>query len=399
MRALLIRTVFDQYSHIENRLTHGLIQVLARDQRLARHFIRTFAGVDAPTRSLVSFACQAAPGESSRLAGEEVPAESSVPDAWIYQEEAGWALIIESKVAAQLEEDQLRRHIDTATRKGFQSLHLLAVTAEDAAPAWLTGLSTKADVRWTAWARVYEFLSRRESYSNPIARFLGQEFLEYLRVAEARQMAGERVLTSFTGIPFGPDHPYNEPEARVVLRALMQKLRPRLTSSEVLPVSLDYEQKPLTGTWDVIGFRFVASGEEFTKHPHLTVWLGNGASIELTVPNRAKAEYWRRLKGADSGVLHAVFSEVVERMRPLRRTLGRGLTEPRLVFEITQRHFHARRQEIVDGRLEFDLDALYAQEGPVKLLPAWLEAARAVLADSGWANVQVGLHAHYPFSV
>jgi hypothetical protein len=45
MRALLIRTVFDQYSHIENRLTHGLIQVLARDQRLARHFTRSCAGV------------------------------------------------------------------------------------------------------------------------------------------------------------------------------------------------------------------------------------------------------------------------------------------------------------------------------------------------------------------
>lgn len=400
MRTLLIRTVFDQYSHIENRLTHGLIQVLARDQRLARHFIRTFAGVDAPTRSHLSFACQAAPGEFSSLVREEVPGTSSVPDAWVFQEDTRWALIIESKAAARLEEKQLRQHIDTAGRKGFQSLHVLAVTAEDAAPTWLTGLSAKAHVRWTTWARVHKFLSRRESYSNPVAEFLGQQFVEYLRVVEARQMAGERVLTSFTGVPFDSDGAFNEPEARVVLRALMQELRPRLASSGVLPVSSDFEQKPLTGAWDVIGLRPTAPKEAFTKHPHLTVWLwhGHGTSIELTIPNGAKGEYWRKLRSADSGALDAVFSEAVERIRPLRRTLGRGLAEPRLIFEITQRHFYARRQEIIDARLEFDLDALYAREGSVKRLPAWLEAARAVLADSGHANVQVGLQARYPFS-
>ena len=398
MRDLLIRSVFDQYSHVENRLTHGLIQVLARDQRLARHFIRTLAGADVPARSHLSFACQAAPGEPSRLATEEDPIESSVPDAWIFQEGAGWALVIESKAAARLDEKQLRRHIDTAERKGFQNLHVLAVTADDAAPAWLAGLSTRTDVRWTSWACVYEFLSKRDSYSNPIAKFLGQQFLEYLRVAEARQMAGDRVLTSFTGIPFGPDHPYNDPEARVVLRALMQKLRPRLACSKVLSVPSRFEQKPLTGTWDVIGFEFAASGEPFTSHPHLTVWVGDGSAIELTIPNGARAEYWKRLRGADSRLLDGALSEVVEQTRPLRRAVGRGRTEPRLMLEINQRHFHARRQEIVDGRLEFDLDALYAREGPVKPLPTWLEAARAILAGLGQANVQVGLYAQYPFS-
>jgi len=396
MQTLLIRTVFDHYSQPENRLTHGLIQVLARDQRLTRHFIRTFAGVDVPARSHLSFACQAAPGESSRLAKKEAPAESSVPDAWIFRDEAKWALIIESKVAAQLEENQLRRHIETATRKGFRSLHLLAVTADNAAPVWLTGLSTNADVRWTAWPHVYEFLSRRESYSNPIAKFLGQQFLEYLRVAEAQQMAGEKVLTSFAGIPFGSGHPYDDLEARVVLRALMQKLRPRLASSKVLRASSHSEHKRLTGAWDVINFEF-AHGESFTKHPHLTVWLGDGAAIQLTIPNGAKAEYWKRLRGADSEALNGVFSKVVERIRPLRRTLGRGLTEPRVILEITQQHFHAQTQEIADGHLNFDLDTIYAGEGSVKPLPAWLEATRVILADCGRANVQVSLEAHYPY--
>lgn len=396
MQTLLIRTIFHQYSHLENKLTNGLIQVLARDRRLARHFIRTFVGIDAPARSHLSFACQAAPGDSNRLAREEVPAESSVPDAWVFQEEAGWTLIIESKVAAQLDEGQLRRHIHTARRKGFESVHLLAVTAEDAAPTWLKRLSTLGDVRWTAWARVYEFLSRRESYSNPVARFLGQQFLEYLRVVEAG-MASEKALSSFAGMPFGPDHAYNEAEGRVVLRGLMQKLRPRLASSTVLPVARDQEHKRLTGAWDVIGLQF-AVPEVFTNHPHLTVWLDDGAWIGLTIPNGAKGEYWRRLRLADSGALDAVFSEVVERMQPLRRALGRGLTEPRLMLEIIQRHFHAQTQEIEDGRLKFDLDAIYAREGLVKPLPAWLEAARAILADSRRANVQVSLGCGYPFS-
>lgn len=395
--APLIRSVFDQYSQPENRLTHGLVQVLARDQRLTRDFIAFATGIVRPSRQKLSFACQRTPGDRPDLDDESRAEQRGVPDAWIYDDANKWALVIESKLGDKLTPDQLLRHADTARRRGFGDVGLLAITADETAPRWLRRSLGQEQRYWLPWARVFEFISSRAPYSNPVATFLGRQFLDYLRVVEARGMAGDKVLTTFTGIPFAADHPFNEAEARVVLRSLMRELRGRLASSGTLPVARAFEQKPLTGTWDVIGFTFAGS-DPFTKHPHLTISIWEDTALQMTLPNGALSHYWRRLLGSSEELLRATLLDVVER-RPRRKPVGQGLVEPRFVFEIFQQHFHARRVEIQDGLLRFDLDALGKSEGSdVKAAPGWLPSVQAVLHDSGRANLQVQLTARYPFS-
>jgi hypothetical protein len=121
-------------------------------------------------------------------------------------------------------------------------------------------------------------------------------------------------------------------------------------------------------------------------------------AIELTLPNGASSQYWKRLSRASEADLRECFLAVLEQLRPLIRQVVPGLEEPRVVFEIIQRHFHARPREVLDGRLRFDLKALATGDGPVKALPAWLPAACAVLEQASRANLQVQLMALYPFS-
>ncbi len=360
MTETLIRSVFDQYSHLENRLTNGLVQVLARDQRLTREFVRLATGETPPKAARVSLSCQLMPGERPDFVMDERLAEErGIPDAWIWTD--GWALLIEIKVGSSLRQAQVHRHQNTGHRRGFNHVQLLAITADERAPTWL-----------------------------------GQ-FLQYIRAIEARGMAGDKILSTFTGIPFDENEPYSEGEARVTLRSLMRELRPRLAKSKVLHVSPHFEQRPLIGTWDVIRFRF-SGDDDFTKHPHLTVAIGEATKIELTLPNSAKGEYRRRLVSAGEKNLGECLLEVRDRLRPLSRKGARGELEPRLIFEILQRHFYARRFAVVDGHMRFDVEALIAGDGSVKHLPGWIPAARTVITDARNVNLQVQLVALYPFS-
>lgn len=392
----LIRSVFDQYTHIENRLTNALVQVLARDQRLTRAFVAFATERNLPKTRRLSLACQTTPGDPP-ITSEQLAEQRGVPDAWIFDEAEGWALVIESKVGAQLTSDQLRRHVATARRRGFRDSSLLAITADDVRPALLKQAYDGATVHWLPWTGVHEFLSTGARYSNPVARFLGGQFIEYLRSVEARGMAGNKALTTFTGIPFDEDHPFNEPEARVVVRALVRELRTRLASSQRLPVATSAD-KPLTGTWDVMRFSF-AGNDPFTRHPHLTAWIWEDTGLGMTLPNGAQGSYWRALMRSTKGLLGETLREVARRIRPMRRQLGRGLNEPRLFFEVSQRHFHARRFEIQDGVLRFDVDTLLEGRGSgVKAAPGWLPAAIAALEQGRGANLQVQLDARFPFA-
>jgi len=394
MAERLIRSVFDQYSHLENRLTHALIRVLAADQQLTRELVGFTTGQVLPKRDGISLTCQLVPGERPQFVDEERIAEQrGIPDAWIYS--GDWALVIEAKVESALTRGQLRRHLSTA-RKSFERANLLAITADERAPNWL---HEEPHMSWSSWAKVYTFVSSSSRYSNPVSRYLGQQFMQYIRAVEARREAGDKILSTFTGIPFDADNPFSDDKARVLLRSLTRELRPRLARSHVLPsLWLDYPQKPLTGTWDVIAFQF-SKGDPFTKHPHLSVGIWDeGTSIELILPNAAKRAYWKRLARAAAGDgLGECLSQVLRRALPLSREIEAKLFEPRIVFEIIQRHFHARRREVLDGRIRFDLAALAGESaGPVKALPGWMPATRDILVDARNVNLQLQLTALYP---
>lgn len=212
-------------------------------------------------------------------------------------------------------------------------------------------------------------------------------------------MDEDKILTRFTGIPFDKN-PYTVQEARVVLRSLMRELRLVLAQSRGLPVADEPSTKPLTGPWDVIRFDFAAQ-DIFTRHPHLTVALNpDEVSIQITVSNSAKSVYWQPLRTATEEDLENVLGEVARRAAPLRREVRNRLAEPRIVFDIMQRHFLSRMgPEVLDARLRFDVDTLIeAGDSSVKKVPGWLPAACAILRNSSRANMQIQLRAAFPYA-
>ena len=138
------------------------------------------------------------------LPGEPEPSESEtdqrgLPDAWIHNSES-WAVLVESKV---------RTHLATAERRGFSTVRLIVIAAQD----YRGRLPSTA--RLVSWAQIYAWLKRQGHGSEWAGRVA-----EYLEIAEAQMVESgyleDGTLTEFSGFSFGPEEPYNYPEAKRV---------------------------------------------------------------------------------------------------------------------------------------------------------------------------------------
>ena len=395
-----IRNIFDQYDHAENRLTHALVQVLAHDPQLASDFISFATGTLPPRDATISLSCQVLPGEDNReLADEDDADRRGIPDAWVYDERSRWAVVMECKVTAPLESDQLHRHLSTARRR-FDNPSLLVITPGESPPPEIRTLAASSRVAWASWPQVFGFFATRGP------GHLVADFVNYMRVLEARLMANGYdgpPLTQFTGVPFGPDYAYSEGEAKVVLRALMSELRPRLAASRILPPTSPLGRPAMAGSWDIVRFSFASAEHPFTRYPHLTVSLEDKlALVQLVLPNNAQAEFWHPIRTCSMTQLLDVLTAVAERIRPVRRLLGKAIWEPQLKFRIKQRHFYAMREPTLDADLQFNvdtlLDARHKLTPSVRTVPAWLEAVHVILTQSRRANFEANLQALFPYS-
>ena len=111
--------------------------------------MRWAIGADAPRR-LLRVTEQSFPGEPEPE--EDEGAERVIPDAWIYTDN-GWALLIESKLQATLRNDQLKRHVETAKRRGFRNPHVLALTAKRESLINVPGVVTRRWDELYSWSK------------------------------------------------------------------------------------------------------------------------------------------------------------------------------------------------------------------------------------------------------
>jgi hypothetical protein len=121
-----LRNIFDQYSQIENRVTHAFLTALDRDRALLASFLSDVVGVKPNKKAHdLHILEQQYPGESQ--VSEMESERRGIPDGWIYDEE-GWCVVIETKVIIPLKVDQIRRHYRTAERRGFEEITIVAIT-------------------------------------------------------------------------------------------------------------------------------------------------------------------------------------------------------------------------------------------------------------------------------
>jgi hypothetical protein len=388
-----LRSIFDQYSQPENRVTHALMTALNEDRELLGLFLRELVKVKAPTHPRKLLVLE------QQYPGEEEPSEDDlerrgIPDGWIFDEE-GWCVFIETKVMAKLGADQINRHRRTAERRGFQSITAVAI-APTIPP------SLPEDTVLLEWRVVYAWLRRHSPDSKWAARAA-----DYLEIAEAKLIDSQQfvqgTLTMFSGFPFGVDHPFTYLEGKRVLGLAMGELRSRRDLADRLGVNQKAPGRPaITGSqgdavWDFLSLSTASEEDNFTKHPHLSLVIGRQAvEAMVTVPNAVNNTLRKNLVILGEARFQELAADIVRNLKPLLRD-HKGATP--WCWGLQRRYPSQRATPFVDARIEFDLRTAIPSDGPPKTQPRWLSAAYGAFVDKGGSNyeIQMGVVFRYKY--
>ena len=388
-----MRNVFDQYEEPENRLTHALASCLAEDPAFCRDFVRWALGEPSPTgRSLVVLE-QQLPGDPP--VAEDDAESRGIPDARIHDGH-DWALLIESKVSSPVDSGQLRCHLATAMKRGFEQVHIVLISVKK--PGRLP-----RGVRHIEWHSVYTWAQGQTTKSS-----WAPQLVRYMEVLETKMVTDgylrEGTLTVFSGVPFTRENPYNYREAKRVLGLLMQGLRGKRALSKQLGVDRQAPGRPaITGrdgayVWDYLCLKEAQHPGNVTKAPHLTLSVrADDVFALLAMPNNMAGPYRQHLLSrgyvAFSDLMGHVAREMTRRLKPYEGAIP-------WVETLQRRYPYQRAVPIVDARLAFDLRTAFPNKQDGRPRPktqgVWLHAAYAAYKGKR-ANVQLAVGAIFPY--
>ncbi len=388
-----MRNIFDQYEQPENRLTHALISALNREPRLVRPFLKWLKIGSIPPGRL-HLAEQQLPGVNiSEEASEEVIDAKGLPDACIF-DDTDWTLLIESKVQASVNRDQLERHLKSAARNGYEDAHVVVITVNKVC----NGLSERAKA--VEWRKLYQWF-HKFSADSTWARI----FVEYMQVFELRMIAEDRLkqgtLTMFDGLRFDEDNLYTHREGKRLIRLLRDELKQQKDLKE-LGVDPDGKgRSALTGSgvdpvWDFLPLE-QAQGAVHTAYPHLTLAMNSETAIAaVTVPNGVKGRFRTRLKERGIKCFLSLVAELELALRHAKRVKKSKGAKP--FMYVHQRHFLSQKSRgITDGRLEVDMRALTGcSKAGVKCQPEWIDAIYNLLTQK-CSNMQFGVEVRFKY--
>jgi len=388
-----MRNVFDQYKEPENRLTHALMACLHEDAALLKQFVQWVTDAQLPTGSLTV--------QEQSLPGVEEEPETSeddqggLPDGCIHNGET-WALVIESKIASPLESDQMRRHRLSVGRRGFTEAILLAIVVR--APKTRVNEAYKVK-EWTAvylWFRAQkqsEWAKRLCSYMEALEAKLPRE--QYLK---------DGTLTVFDGIRFGKEEPYSYPEAKRVIRLLMDELRSNSQIQSGFGVNPAIKGRgKITGqesdhVWDYLPIGVSEEARAFTEFPHLTVGIHRGfVQALVVVPNGIRTDFRRALLDGGNEGFQQRFRSVVTNFREVIKDQV-GATP---IVEAVQRRYPSQRSEpFIDATIEFDLRTAFENdfgwETSPKRQSQWLTAVYESLSQKR-SNLQMAVGGRFQY--
>ena len=378
-----MRNLFDQYNQPENRLTHALVCTLDADRALLGPFLQWAGAQDIPPIRQLRITEQQVPGEAT--SGDEEEEGRGLPDATVFSED-GWALLVEAKVQAGVSPGQLRRHIATAKRYGFEAPFLLLVSVDDPP----SKMPARASHR--AWREVYSWFRQRGDGSA-----WARTFTNYMEAFESRMIALDYsirgTITMFDGVRFDADHPYTYGEGKRLIRLLGDDLQKR---TDLRKIGVDphgarrdsIKGRSGRGVWDFLPLRAARGANNFTEFPHLTLSLRQTeAEAAITIPHRVRGGFRTKLRDMGEGGFLELLAKIEKRVRPvLRRSVG----SKALVYAL-QRHYRSQSSGgEEDARLNADLRTiLKGKRREAKFQPEWIRAIYQVMARKR-SNIQMG---------
>jgi hypothetical protein len=384
-----LRNIFDQYSQHENRLTHALVIAFDEDSKLLRKFVKWITGTTSPKR--LKIVEQQLPGEYELP--EQESEQRGLPDAWIHDDDE-WSLLIESKVQAKLNFNQLERHYRTARKRGFSNVTVLAIDVEK------PDKKLASYVVFRSWREIYSWLSQQSANSEWALRTL-----RYMEVAERKWPAEgymrEGTLTEFSGIHFDENDPYNYGEAKRLIRLMMDELRQHSCLKSMIKPKASgrgaITGKSRGGVWDYLRLKGFNSKALHTNYPHLSMSIGKEVvRVFLIVPSSAEPRFRRAIIGLGEEGFFEVMGNVNNKMRKVLRYASGSSP----YVSVNQRHFLSRSgTAIVDGVMNFDLRTAYGvgeRNQMVKQQTQWLSAVFSLLANKK-SNMDFGVGISFPY--
>lgn len=387
-----MRNLFDQYKEPENRLTHALMTVLHEDRALLSRFIKWATGKPAPSPlQTLTVLEQSLPGEEE-LQDVEDQERKGLPDGCIHDDN-GWALLIESKIAARLTMRQIKAHQNSARSKRLDRVTLLALTATGQSKLTVDGVTCKE------WRDLYIWLKQhaRSSYWVSIVT-------DYMEVAEMKlSRCGYLTmgtLTGFTGVPFDKETPYTYDAAKRILDLAMIELRNHTIFNDQLhidnkKVRLKIKGKNALSVWDVLLLKN-ALGEPFTSVPHLSLGIHHDQlNAFVIVPDKVTGRYRRSLMQGDQSDFCAIFKLFLDEFEKRLGCVKGAMPW----IEVIQRVYPSRSAEpVVNAKLEFDLRTAFpnAQKMSPKHQKQWLETTYASMKNRR-SNLQLAVGAIFPY--
>ncbi|MBI2165116.1 MAG: hypothetical protein HYU29_01780 [Chloroflexi bacterium] len=383
-----LRNIFDQYSQLENRVTHALAHALVSDMSLRTAFSQQAARHETMGKPAIIVQDRSGQGDS-------------VPDLTIL-DESGFRITMENKLQLDsVEADQLARHWKRVAYGGQQSGCVLVITPDLHEPKEVQGMRQDgANIRWVPWQQVYQWmmeLGRRK----PTAA-IALAFCEYLRQVEGvlQKEGNDVMLSTFDGIDF-KQGVRDDSQARSLLAHIRRHIESSGAMRQQFPGLNPQLGRKQSSYWTSIGLVRPASEEErsdpFNKHPHLTIEFEEAQfSAFIVLPHAARHEYKRRASEATLDAWRRVFADILEAILRLEEA-----PKPVPYVLIEQRHWITRKgAPTVDGKVEFTLDTLASSlkvDGKVKDNEKWFSVVPSLIRTSSQANIEVQVGLHYPY--
>ncbi|CAN5477573.1 hypothetical protein BH09PLA1_BH09PLA1_25260 [soil metagenome] len=383
-----MRNVFDQYQQLENRLTHALACSLDQDRSLLRLFLKRAGVNDIPKHARLEIVEQQLPGDDeSGLEGA-----TGLPDVCIFDEDNGWAVLLESKLEAGLSNRQLIRHANTAKRRGYNRVHVIVISVDRHEARKFDCLTA------VEWRDVYCWF-RDAALSSAWAR----HFTEYVETLETQMIEQENdlrgTLTKFDGFHFDADHPYTYREGRRLIKLMGDELQGRKDLCDLGVDPKGARRGAITGrsgdsVWDFLPLSIAKHASQFTDFPHLTMAIARThLTAAVTVPNGVKGGFRKKLRERELVGFTSLIGEVHAN---LRRVLKHSPGSKAIAY-VLQRHFPSQSSSgIVDARLNANLETMIERsKSSVKHQPQWIETIYHVLVAKR-SNIQFGIEARFP---
>lgn len=369
---------------------------LDADQRLLRRFIG-WIGLRAPDGRLHVLQ-QSLAGERRQTVRENEALQRGLPDGWIHDRDR-WSLLVESKVAAAPNHDQIRRHLSTARRCGFEDTRLLWLTVTP-----VSGRMRERVINRT-WCELYSFLVRecaRSEWAGRVANYLEVAEVQADMKAHIRQ----GTLTRFAGVPFDESNVYLYSQAKRLLGLLRgellrdRRLERRLGMNRNCPGRGAIKGSSSSSVWDFISIKASRRDDVFTQNLHLTLGISDErVDAYVTVPNGIRSRLRNALLGADYANFHAIIAETTHRLnKVLRRYPG-----ARPCITVVQRRFATQSSPARhDAVIRFDprtaVPVRGRTRGPIVLKqPQWLIATEQALRHRR-SNLQLQVGVEFPYA-